>query len=421
MTHRIKAFAGAAALAFTVQAGTAAAQDCGVNVGVIYPTSIDWGLPIAETALWVGSMINEAGGVDGCPVNMILRDDQNDARVGVDAARALVDLDRVQLLIGTVASGVTIPILTSVTAPAGVMQITCCSSSTRLTDIAASGEARGLWFRTFATSNVQAVVAAMVARDQGVSRITILYKNDDWGQDLARLAAAAFEGLGIEVAAQVAITDAQPSYRAEVTEALRSQPGALYLALYPTEGTAVVREWLGLGGTQVMIGANSLKSEDFRSNVGQQFLASFVGVDSSAPRVDSAASFVEAFTAQFGRAPSGPGLPNSFDAAAIALLAYHAAGRAATGAEIAAQVPRVTDPAGEAIPATVEGFARAMQVLSTGGTVSYRGGTGAVGFDQHGDVSAPAVTWTFGDGGAITETRYVTLEEVAGLMAEMAD
>jgi len=421
MKRRLTSLASAAALAVMAQAGTAAAQDCSVNVGVIYPTSIDWGLPIAETALWVAGMINEAGGVDGCQVNPVLRDDQNDARVGVDAARALVDLDRVQLLIGTVASGVTIPILTSVTAPAGVMQITCCSSSTRLTEIAASGEARGLWFRTFATSNVQAVVAAMVAREQGINRITILYKNDDWGQDIARLAAAGFEALGIEVAAQIAITDAQPSYRAEVTEALRTQPEALYLALYPTEGTAVVREWLGLGGTTRMIGTNSLKSEDFRSAVGQQFLGDFVGIDTSAPRSDSAAGFVEAFTANFGRAPSGPGLPNSFDATAIALLAYHAAGRAATGADIAAQVPRVTDPSGEVIPATVEGFARAMEVLSAGGTVSYQGGTGAVSFDQYGDVSAPAVTWNFGETGEIAETRYVTLEEVAALMAEMAD
>ena len=419
MTRKLTGLAGAVALAVTMQAGTAAAQDCSVDVGVIYPTSIDWGLPIAETALWVAGMMNEAGGVDGCAVNMILRDDQNDARVGVDAARALVDLDRVQLLIGTVASGVTIPILTSVAAPAGVMQMTCCSSTTRLTEIAAAGESRGLFFRTFATSNVQAVVAAMNARDRGISRITILYKNDDWGQDIARLAAAGFEALGIEVAAQIALTDAQPSYRAEVTEALRTQPEALYLALYPTEGTAVVREWLGLGGTQQMIGANSLKSEDFRSNVGQQFLGDFVGVDSSAPRVDSAAGFVEAFTAHFGRAPSGPGLPNSFDATAISLLAYHAAGRDATGAQIAAQVARVTDPEGEVIPATVEGFARAMEVLSAGGSVSYQGGTGAVGFDQYGDVSAPAVTWTFGEDGAIVETRYITLEEVGALMAEM--
>jgi branched-chain amino acid transport system substrate-binding protein len=143
-----------------------------------------------------------------------------------------------------------------------------------------------------------------------------------------------------------------------------------------------------------------------------------VGTDTSSPRVDSATGFVEAFTAKFGRAPSGPGLPNSFDATAIALLAYHAAGKDATGAEIAAQVPRVTDPKGEAIPATVEGFARAMEVLSGGGSISYQGGTGAVTFDANGDVSAPAVSWTFGADGVV-EQRYITLEEVAAFTASL--
>ena len=415
---KLKLLTSAAAMALAIGAGAAAAQDCTVTVGTIYPTSIDWGKPIAETALWVADMITEAGGVDGCAVNMILRDDQNDARVGVDAARALVDLDRVQLLIGTVGSGVTIPILTSVTAPAGVMQMSCCSSSTRLTDIAASGESKGLWFRTFATTQVQAAVAAMLAKDAGHSRITILYKNDDWGQDIARMSAAAFEGAGIEVVTQIAITDAQPSYRAEATEALRTQPDALYLALYPVEGISFVREWLGLGGTPTMIGANSLKSDDFRTAVGVENLAEFVGTDTSSPRVDSATGFVEAFNVQFGRAPSGPGLPNSFDATAIALLAYHAAGKDATGAQIAAQVPRVTDPDGEAIPATVEGFARAMEVLSGGGTVSYQGGTGAVTFDANGDVSAPAVSWTF-DADGVVEQRYIPLEEVVAFTASL--
>ena len=117
MKRKLLYLAGASTMALGIQAGAAAAQDCSVNVGTIYPTSVDWGRPIAETALWVGEMINEAGGVDGCEVNMILRDDQSDARVGVDAARALVDIDQVELLIGTVSSGISIPILTSVTAP----------------------------------------------------------------------------------------------------------------------------------------------------------------------------------------------------------------------------------------------------------------------------------------------------------------
>jgi hypothetical protein len=36
-------------------------------------------------------------------------------------------------------------------------------------------------------------------------------------------------------------------------------------------------------------------------------------------------------------------------------------------------------------------------------------------------VSSPAVTWNFSEAGAVTETRYVTLEEVAALMAEIAN
>lgn len=418
MKSYILGLAGASALAIGLQAGTALAQDCSVNVGTLYPTSVDWGRPIAETALWIGDMINEAGGVDGCDVNMILRDDQNDGRVGVDAARSLVDIDQVELLIGTVSSGISIPILTSVTAPAGVMQMSCCSSSTRLTEIAASGEARGLWFRTFATADVQAAVAAMLAQDAGIESITVVYKNDDWGQDIGSMAAAAFESVGIEVHASIALNDAQPSYRAEATQALRDQPDALYLALYPTEGISFAREWIGLGGTTTMIAANSLRSDDFRTAVGLENLDAFTGTDTASPRVPSAEAFVDAYTAHFGTAPSGPGLANSFDATAIALLAYHAAGRDATGVDIAAEVPRVTDPEGEAIPATVDGFRQAMDILSSGGTVSYQGATGAVTFDANGNVSAPAVSWVFDEDG-VAEQTYFTLEEVSAFMASM--
>lgn len=410
MTKRLFALSGAAAAALIGLAGTAAAE-CPVKVGVVYPTSIDWGKPIAETAVWVAEMITEAGGVDGCPVETVVRDDQADAKVGVDAAKALVELDGIDLLIGTVASGVTLPILTSVTVPAGVMQISCCSSSTRLTQLAEEGGTKGLWFRTFATSRVQASVAALLGQQKGYKSVTIFYKNDDWGQDIAKLAEANFKAVGIEVKGLVAITDAQPSYRAEVTEALGQQAEAVYLALYPKEGISVVREWISLGGTPKMIGANALKSDEFRDAVGLDYLGEFIGTDTASPRTDSATAFKDAYVAHFGSEPTGPGLANSFDAAAIALLAYHAAGQDATGAEIAAKVPMVTDPAGEKVGGSVEDFKKALALLSEGKSVSFQGGTGAVTFDKNGDVSAPALAWTFSAKG-VTEVQYIPLEEV---------
>lgn len=408
----------AVAVGMTALSTGVQAQDCTTKVGAALPTSVDWGRPIAEVAQFAVDQVNEAGGAAGCSIEMVLRDTQVDPKVGVDAAKALVDLEGVKVLLGAVSSGVSMPILTSVTVPSGVMQMSCCSSSTAFTKLSEEGKTNGLWFRTFATTGVQSAMGAKVAADKGWKSVAILYKNDDWGQDMSRLIAADFAAAGIEVKANVAINDSQPSYRAEVTEALGSQPEALYLALYPTEGKSAVREWLSLGGTQNMILANSLKSDEFRDKVGLQYLGDALGTDTASPRVESADAFKAAYEAKFGSQPNGPGLANSYDAAMIALLAMEAAGADASGAEIAAAVSKVTDPNGTAITADTAGFASAKDILASGGTVSYQGATGNVRFDANGDVSAPAVVWKFTDGGT-EEVEYLSLPEVDAFMASL--
>ncbi|MDJ0630049.1 MAG: ABC transporter substrate-binding protein [Rhodobacter sp.] len=417
ITKLTRAGVGLAA-ALAALAGAAQAQDCTTKIGAVLPTSVDWGRPIAETAQFAVDQVNEAGGAAGCRIEMVLRDTQVDPKVGVDAAKALVDLEGVKVLLGAVSSGVSMPILTSVTVPGEVMQMSCCSSSTAFTKLAEEGKTGGLWFRTFATTGVQSAVGAKVAKDQGYGSVAILYKNDDWGQDMARLIAADFAAVGVDVTASVAVNDGQPSYRAEVTEALGSRPDALYLALYPAEGTAAVREWISLGGTQNMILANSLKSDDFRDSVGLQYLGETLGTDTASPRSDSADAFRAAYMARFGKEPNGPGLANSYDAAMIALLAMEAAGQDASGADVAAAVARVTDPGGTPVSADTAGFATAKGVLASGGTVMYQGATGDVRFDANGDVSAPAVVWSFTDGGT-EEVEFLSLHDVDTFIASL--
>ncbi|MCV3273314.1 ABC transporter substrate-binding protein [Roseobacter sinensis] len=406
------------AVGLTLMAGSALAQDCTTKIGTVLPTSVDWGRPIAETAQFAVDQVNAAGGAGGCKIEMVLRDTQVDPKVGVDAAKALVDLEGVKVLLGAVSSGVSMPILTSVTVPGGVMQMSCCSSSTAFTNLAEEGKTEGLWFRTFATTAVQSAMGAKIAQDKGYGSVAILYKNDDWGQDMARLIAADFEAVGVAVTASVAINDGQPSYRAEVTEALGTQPDALYLALYPAEGTAAVREWISLGGTQKMILANSLKSDEFRENVGLQYLGETVGTDTASPRSESADAFRAAYVERFESEPNGPGLGNSYDATMIALLAMEAAGKDASGADIAAAVRKVTDPNGTAITADTAGFTTAKEVLAGGGTVMYQGATGNVRFDANGDVSAPAVIWSFTESGT-EEVEYLSLDEVDSFIASL--
>ncbi len=417
---KLKYVAGAfgLALGLAMLSGTAQAQDCTTKIGAVLPTSVDWGRPIAETAQFAVDQVNAAGGAAGCQIEMVLRDTQVDPKVGVDAAKALVDLEGVSVLLGAVSSGVSMPILTSVTVPSGVLQMSCCSSSTAFTGLAEEGKTNGLWFRTFATTGVQSAVGAKVAADKGYKTIAVMYKNDDWGQDMARLIAADFAAVGVELTSSVAVNDGQPSYRAEVTEALASQPEALYLALYPAEGTAAVREWISLGGTQNMILANSLKSDEFRDNVGMQYLGSTLGTDTASPRSDSADAFRTAYMERFESEPNGPGLANSYDATMIALLAMEAAGKDASGADVAAAIAKVTDPNGTPISADTAGFAAAKDVLAGGGTVMFQGATGDVRFDGNGDVSAPAVVWSFSESGT-NEVEYMSLNEVDAFIASL--
>jgi ABC-type branched-subunit amino acid transport system substrate-binding protein len=394
------------------------AAECTTKIGAVLPTSVDWGRPIARTAQFAAEIANKAGGVHGCKVQVILRDSQADAKVGVDAAKAMVDLDKVPVLLGAVSSSVTMPILTSVAVPANVMQISCCSSSTSFSRLAASGKTKGLWFRTFATTRIQTSMAALMAKEKGYKKIAIFYKNDDWGQDVVKLVESDFKSVGVTITAKVAITNGQPSYRAEVTSGLKGKPDAVYLALYPKEGIAVVREWISLGGTRKMIVANSLKSNEFRDKVGLKYLGQLIGTDTSAPRTKSAGDFVKLYKARFKAEPNGPGIANSFDAAMISLLAMQAAGKGANGAAIAAKVPMVTDPNGTPIEGSVAGFKKATALLKAGKPVSYQGATGAVKFDRNGDVSAPALIWTFTKTG-IKELRYISLKEVDAFVSTL--
>jgi branched-chain amino acid transport system substrate-binding protein len=90
---RSAAALAAAAAAGLLHAGTAAAQSCPVKVGGVLPLTGSMApitKKIAQAAELAFDHINQGGGIKGCPVQFILRDDQGQPTVGVDAAKYLV-------------------------------------------------------------------------------------------------------------------------------------------------------------------------------------------------------------------------------------------------------------------------------------------------------------------------------------------
>ena len=407
----------ACAVVFNVIGSTAYAVDCPVKLGAILPVSGPMGQVgerISNTGAFAVEQFNEAGGVLGCPVEYLLRDTQGQSTVGVDAAKALVDLDGVQALIGAVSSGVSLPVLTSVAVPSKITQVSCCSSSESFTALAEEGKTDGYWFRTYATNRSQSAMGAKLTVDSGFKNTVVIYVNTDFGVGLAKRFEADIAKLGGNITQMVAYNESQQSYRAEVTKALEGNPDSLFLVAFPVDGATITREWLSFGGTNNLIVNNSLRSDDYFAAVGTQYLQNLQGYDSAQPRLPSVDNFNEMFEAKFETPPNGPGLHSVYDAVTVVLLAMEASGQI-TGESIRDNIRLVTSPDGIEVYPGPEGISRAKELLAAGKTIRYVGATGALSFDKNGDVQAPKMTWKL-DGNKNVETSYMTTAEVEKLI-----
>jgi branched-chain amino acid transport system substrate-binding protein len=193
---------------------------CPVKIGGILPLTGSMApitKKISEAALLAIEHVNAGGGIKGCPVQFILRDDQGQSTVGVDAAKYLVEIERVQAITGTVSSGVTAPIIASVTAPSqDRADLLLLDREPAHPD----GRSQGYFFRTLPTSKTQAYATASEMARRGLKKTAIIYVNTDFGLDMNRFVRAALPKLGGEIAIEVPYNDNQPNYRAEVTRAL---------------------------------------------------------------------------------------------------------------------------------------------------------------------------------------------------------
>lgn len=359
-----------------------------------------------------------AKGIAGCKLALDLRDDQSQSSVGVDQARQLVDLKKVPAIIGSTISSVSIPMVTAVTAPAGVVQISPASSTPLLTKLAVEGKTKGWFFRTITADSLQGTAAAKYALDRGMKAVTIIYVNNDYGVNMMAEFRRAYQALGGKISGVTPYNPEQSSYNAEVTNALKSDPPALYFIGYPGDGTTIVRTWIQQGGPQRFLLNDGMNTADFIKGVGRQFLNNAYGTSSGTSRTPSTEYFAKAYPAMSGGLDAdSPAADRAFDAGAILGLAIAQTGNFEAAA-IRDAIRKVTSPGGEVVYAGPQGFARAMQLIREKKPLRYVGVIGPVQFDKYGDIAGPFRTWKISNGGVIT-VGQISTEDVEAIQARL--
>ncbi len=397
------------------------AADCDITIGLVLELTGpagEYGQAGAKAVEMAFKDFNDAGGVNGCKLVTDTRDSQTQGNVAVDQATQLVNIKKVPVIIGGIISPMSIPMLTSVTAPAGVVQVSPASSSPTLTELGRQGKSNGVFFRTITSDALQGTAAAKYAIDQGLKKIAIVHVNNDFGVNMVREFSDAYKKLGGTITSVTPYNEKQSSYASEASAALAGDPEALYLVSYPVDGATVARAWISAGGPQKFLLNDGMNSDDFIKAVGAQYLNDAYGTSSGTTETDSTKYFNSNFAAfSGGIKPDAPAADRSYDAGAIVALATAKAGKG-DAAAIKAAIPQVTDPNGTPIHAGKDEFAKALALIKDGKTIKYEGVIGPIAFDQYGDITGPFRLWKIKDG-VVTTTGEMTADTVGQIKASL--
>ncbi|WP_424943043.1 ABC transporter substrate-binding protein [Aliiroseovarius crassostreae] len=359
-----------ATAATALMTGTAFAHDHVIKLGTIlgYTGPIESLTPhMAAGAELAMEEVSASGLLLGGKTVESVRADSTcvDSAAATAAAEKLINSDGVKGLMGPDCSGVTGAVLANVAVPNGIVMISPSATSPGLTE----AEDNGLFFRTAPSDARQSSVMAEILKENGVGSVAVTYTNNDYGKGMADAFKAAFEAAGGEVTIVAAHEDGKADYTAEVGALASAGGDVLVVAGYVDQGGAgIVRGALDTGAFDSFHFPDGMIGENLEKNFGAEVEGStgqLAGTDSP-----GAATFAELAGDKF--TVDSPYTGESYDAAALILLAMQAAG-SAESADYASKVEMVANAPGEKIyPGEL---AKGLQILADGGDIDYVGAT----------------------------------------------
>jgi branched-chain amino acid transport system substrate-binding protein len=362
-----------AASATALLAGVAAAQDPGdVKIGIIlgFTGPLESITPnMAASAELAIAEVNAAGTFLGGRTVTPVRADSTciDAAAATAAAEGLL-AEGISAIMGADCSGVTGAILTNVAVANGIGMISPSATSPGLS----TTEDNGLFFRTAPSDARQGVIMADILSDRGVTDVALTYTNNDYGKGLSDAFAQEFTSRGGTISITAPHEDGKADYSAEVAALAASGSEVLVVAGYSDQGgKGIIQNSLDTGAFDTFYLPDGMVGQQIATDLGAGLNTSFGDI----PGVENegATRFQEitaAAATPFDGTSSFAG--ESYDAAALILLAMQAAGSEAS----ADWTPRVLDLANAPGEQILAGdLARALELVAAGTDIDYVGAT----------------------------------------------
>lgn len=170
--------------------------------------------------------INMDEGSNGRKIRIIYEDTQGIPQQGVAAIKKLITVDNVQVVIGAMASSVTLAIA-PVVEKNEIVLISPASSNPNITHVG------DYVFRNCVSDLYEgSSIAQVAAKDIQLHRVAILYINNDYGEGLKEVFMKEFKKLGGEIIAIEKFEPDATDYRSQLAKIKNTSPEGIFLVGY---------------------------------------------------------------------------------------------------------------------------------------------------------------------------------------------
>jgi branched-chain amino acid transport system substrate-binding protein len=221
-----------------------------------------------EGVKWAAQMLadeyNAKGGIMGRKIELYFGDNAGTPGEAVSAVRRLVDVDKVDVIVGQTHSGAclgALPIVKELQVP---MVIEACSNP-KIRDLI--GKNGNEW--AFRVNPDDIMLANQFAKHiaQSTKTVSIFAQNDDFGRGAAAAYDAAFKKTGIKLVSTEFFDRGQADYRPVLTRVKRANPEAVLLVMLASEGSVFMRQFREVGLTQKLFARGSMATVEFLHQV----------------------------------------------------------------------------------------------------------------------------------------------------------
>ncbi len=315
--------------------------------------------------------VNAGGGLLGRRIELQVEDDQTNPDAAVRAARKLIDIDKIPVIMGTWASAVT-------TAVAPL----CWESKTFLTTVSGADSItrlphQGYILRTQPNNHLQAGKHAEYLLSLGKKRVFVMSIQAPFAQPTQDRVAEVLKANGAEMVGALIYEKDKPTYRTEIDQAMRTKPDVMYLNGYAPDVTIVVRDLFRAGYD----GLRFTQSYAMTSKVLEGLPPEVTeGIQTVQPSADINSPAFALATKRLGNEP------DSYEAQAtdwisVVVLGIAKAGQA-TGEGIRNVSRRITQGSGEKVFSAADG----LRLIKEGKEINYEGVSGPCDFNDIGDI-----------------------------------